>query len=124
VKTINISAAHPGDEQYRATKRWGSLNVPVVKGQTQTIEFPPPTELKAGGAPYELKAKASSGLPVYYEVDYGPVALKDGKLMVSDLPGNAQFPLECQVTAYQIGRRTEPAVSPAAAVSRVFNVGK
>jgi len=124
VKSVNLSAVHPGDEQYRATNRWGSLNVPVVKGQAQTIEFPPIPELKADGAAYELKAKASSGLPVYYEVNYGPVVVKDGKLMVSDLPGNAQFPLECQVTAYQIGRRTEPAVSPAAAVSRVFNVGK
>jgi hypothetical protein len=69
-------------------------------------------------------AKASSGLPVHYEVDYGPVVVKDGKLAVSELPANAQFPIECKVTAYQIGRRTGQPVPPAAPVSQVFGVVK
>jgi hypothetical protein len=53
----------------------------------------------------ELNAKASSGLPVYYEVDYGPVVVEGGKLKVSEPPAGARYPLECKVTAYQIGRR-------------------
>jgi hypothetical protein len=32
-------------------------------------------DLKADGAGCELKARANSGLPVFYEVDYGPVAV-------------------------------------------------
>ena len=123
-KSVNIAAVHPGDGEHRATNRWGSLSVPAVKGQAQTIEFPPVPELKAAGAGCELRARASSGLPVFYEVDYGPVAVKDGKVMVSDLPRDAQFPIECRVTAYQIGRRTGPAVAAAAPVSQVFNVVK
>ena len=124
MKSANIAAAHLGDDQYRPTNRWGSINVPSVKGQAQNIDFPPVPDLKADGGAHELKAKATSGLPVHYEVDYGPVVVKDGKVTVSDLPGNAQFPIECKVTAYQIGRRTGSAVPPAAPVSQVFNVVK
>jgi len=110
--------------KYLAANRWGSLSAPAVKGEAQSIEFPPVAELKAGGAGCELKARASSGLPVCYEVDYGPVAVKDGKLTVSDLPRDACLPIECRVTAYQIGRRTSPAVAAAAPVWQAFNVVK
>ncbi|MCY3024020.1 MAG: hypothetical protein NTW87_34000 [Planctomycetota bacterium] len=122
VKAINIAAVHPGDDQYRATNRWGSIDVPTVKGQAQTIEFPPVPELKANSDAQTLQAKASSGLPVYYEVEYGPVVVKDGKLMIADLPDNAPFPIECTVTAYQIGRRVGAAVTPAQPVSVGFTV--
>jgi len=124
IKSANIAAVHVGDGQYRATNRWGSINPPSLKGPAQTIAFPPVPELRASGAAQELKAKASSGLPVYYEVDYGPVVVKDGKVAISELPSQAQFPIECKVTAYQIGRRTSPTVPPAAPVSRVFHVVK
>ncbi len=123
VKTANIAAVHLGDEHYRATNRWGSIGFPQVKGAAQAIEFPPIPDLSAG-ASHALAAKASSGLPIHYEVDYGPVVIKDGKLVVSELPSSAQFPIECKVTAYQIGRRTEVPVPPAVPVSQVFCVVK
>jgi len=123
-RSVNIAAFHPGDEHYRPTVRWGSLNMPQVKGQAQSIEFPPVPDLKADSGPYALGAKASSGLPVYYEVDYGPVAIKGGKLVLADVPDNARFPLECRVTAYQIGRRTRPEIVPAQPQSVVFRVVK
>jgi len=124
VKSANIVAVHLGDGQYRATNRWGSISFPQVKGAAQTIGFPAVPDLPADGGPHALEAKASSGLPVYYEVDYGPAAVKDGRIAVSELPSQAQFPIECKVTAYQIGRRTSPTVPPAAPVSRVFHVVK
>ena len=71
-----------------------------------------------------MKAKASSGLPVYYEVDYGPVAVQDGKLVIAELPRNAQFPIECRVTAYQIGRRVGDVVAPAQPVVVEFKITK
>jgi hypothetical protein len=123
-RSVNIAAFHPGDEQYRSTVRWGSLNMPQVKGQAQRIEFPPVRDLQVGGEPRELKATASSGLPVYYEVDYGPVVIKDGKLAIADVPENARFPIECRVTAYQIGRRVGEAVAPATPASVVFKIVK
>ena len=124
VKSANVAVVSLGDEQYRATNRWGSISFPQVKGVAQTIEFPAVPDLPATGGPLALAAKASSGLPVYYEVDYGPVVVKEGKLTVSELPSNAQFPIECKVTAYQIGRRTGQPVPPAAPVSQVFRVVK
>lgn len=122
VKSVNIAAVHLGDEHYRATNRWGSINFPQVKGSPQTIDFPAVPDVSAVAAPRPLAAKASSGLAVHYEVDYGPVAIKNGKITISELPSNPQFPIECKVTAYQIGRRTGESVAPAAAVSRVFHV--
>ncbi len=124
VKTANIVAASLGDEQYRATNRWGSISFPQVKGAAHTIELPAIPDLSAASGSQALTAKASSGLPVYYEVDYGPVAVKEGKLTVSELPSNAQFPIECKVTAYQIGRRTSPPVPPATPVSQTFHMVK
>ena len=122
VKTFNIAAVHPGDDHYRATNRWGSIAVPQVKGPAQQIDFPAVADLKPDAAPRGLKAKASSGLPVYYEVDYGPVTVQDGKLAISELPLGANFPLECSVTAYQIGRRRAPSIPPAPPVTRTFRV--
>jgi hypothetical protein len=122
IKSVNVAAVHPGDEQYRATNRWGSIGFSQTKGPAQTIDFPAPPDAKAGGGPIRLEAKASSGLPVYYEVDYGPVAVRGGVVVIADLPARPRFPIECQVTAYQIGRRMSPAVPPAAPVSQVFRL--
>jgi hypothetical protein len=61
-------------------------------------------------------------LPVHLEVDYGPVVIHEGRVTIADLPANAPFPIECKITAYQIGRRTEPAINPASPVSQVFRV--
>jgi hypothetical protein len=122
VKTVNVAAVHPGDDRYRATNRWGALSVPSVKGPPQHIDFPAPGDLRSDAGPYRLEAKASSGLPVYYEMDYGPVSVRDGNLTISELPVGAKFPLECSVTAYQIGRRTEPPIPPAPPVTRTFRV--
>jgi hypothetical protein len=55
-------------------------------------------------------------------VDYGPVVLQDGKLLIAELPANPQFPLECRITAYQIGRRVEPVITPAPPVSHEFKI--
>jgi len=121
---IHFSAFHPGDDQYRSTARWGSIDVPVVKGEKQTIEFAAVPDLKTGAEPYALQAKASSGLPVYYEVDFGPATVRDGKLVLTDVPVNAPFPLDCRVTAYQIGRRVAPLLESAPPVSREFKVVK
>ena len=124
VKSINVVAVNAGDDQYRATNRWGSISVPAIKGQAQSIDFPPVPTMKADAGALLLDAKAGSGLPVYYQVDYGPVIVKDGKLLISELPTAAQFPIECKVTAYQLGRRTPPVVAPAAPVSQTFSVVK
>lgn len=122
---VNVMAYHPGDETHRSTIRWGNLPVPELKKATpQIITFATLPDLKADAAPIALTATASSGLPVYYEVEFGPITIKNGKLKISDLPTNPQFPLTCRVTAYQLGRRIEPAIAAAPPVTVQFNIVK
>ncbi len=122
VDKVEIAAVSLGDDDYRATNRWSSLEMPKVKGEKQTIDFPPVPDVAAESKGVELKATATSGLPVYYEVIYGPVAVKDGKLTISELPRKAKLPIECLVKAYQIGRRVEPAIPAAEPVARTFQI--
>lgn len=119
---INIAAFHPGDAAHRSTIRWAALAIPAVKGAAQTITMEKIAQIRVSAPPVELKATASSGLPVYLEVDYGPLAVRDGRLVVTDLPRNPQFPIECRITAYQIGRRIAPAMAAAAPVSCVLHL--
>jgi hypothetical protein len=119
---VHLASVHLGDAKYRATNRWSNTDIPAVKGEKQTIEFAPLGDLKPGSPGVELKATASSGLPVHFEVDYGPVVIEGGKLAVRDLPGNPQYPIECRVTAWQIGRRTGNPVEAAPPVSQTLRV--
>jgi hypothetical protein len=122
-KRVHVAAWHPGDDEYRATIRWGSIDFPKLKeARPQSINFPEVRDEKADAGPVTLRAKASSGLPVRYEVDYGPVEVDGGKLVVSELPLGAKYPIPCKVTAYQIGRRVAPTVAPAEPVSATFRI--
>jgi hypothetical protein len=96
--------------------------VPQVQGRPQTIAFPPVGDIQANAKGIPLKAKATSGLPIYYEVDVGPVTVQNGLLSLSDLPTNPQYPLVCQVTAYQKGRRSKDPIQPAEPVTVTFKV--
>lgn len=119
---IHIAAAIAGDDRLRPTIRWGTLKIPAARGRPQGIEFPPPPDLLAAGGSAALLAKATSGLPVSYEVDYGPAVVRGGTVSVSEVPVRAPFPLECRLTAHQIGRRSGDAVAPAAPASATFRV--
>jgi hypothetical protein len=120
MKSVPIAAYHPGDAQYRPTIRWATIPMPAVKGATQTIEFPQPPNLRVSEGFIKLEARASSGLPIYYEVNYGPVIVKGDRVIIDELPVRAKFPIECKITAWQMGRRIEPPIQPAEPVSRTF----
>jgi hypothetical protein len=122
-RRVHVAAFHPGDEHYRATIRWGSIDFPRVKGaKQQTIAFAPLSDIPFDAKPLKLEARASSNLPVYYEVDYGPVVVEGDTLKVSEVPVRARFPIECRITAYQLGRRIAPAIEPAEPTSATFRV--
>ena len=121
-KPAFIVAVNEGDEHFQRTSRTTNLTIPQASGTEQAIEFPAPANMRVGGEPQPLTARATSKLPVYYEVDYGPVEVKDGTLVLSELPVGAKLPIECKVTAYQQGRRIGNMISPATAVSRTFEV--
>ena len=99
----------------RDQHRWGSISLPTRQGAASTYRLPCLLPTSSCMLPDVLDAKASSGLPVYFEVD----------LRAGDHPGTVswRFPsfpwgetsrwIQCSVTAYQIGRRTQPAIPPA-----------
>lgn len=121
-RSINLCAFNAGDAHFRATHRWGGLIFPSGSGRPQTIDFPQMPDMKPDTSPRAPGALASSGLPVHYEVDYGPLVVVKDKLTLSELPAGAKLPIECKVTAYQIGRRTGDPVAPAPPVSQVFQI--
>ncbi len=41
--------------------------------------------MKTNARPMKLKAKPRSSLPVFYEVDYGPGAMDNGVLKISEI---------------------------------------
>ena len=92
VKTVNIAAVHPGDDRVPRHEPLGEHFHAKRQGPAQHIDFPAPADLKADAGPQAVEATASSGLPVYYEVDYGPVTIQDGKLLISELPAKARSP--------------------------------
>ncbi len=122
--SFNIAAYSAGDDKYRSTIRFGTLTFPTLKGTKQKITFPAIANMKADALPLPLEATASSGLPVCYEVEYGPLAVVDGKLVISELPTNPVYPIDCKVNAYQIGRRIGEIVEPAAPVGVTFQLVK
>jgi hypothetical protein len=122
-RRVHIAAFHPGDERFRATIRWGSIDMPRVKdASSQTIEAAGIADLAADSKPVRIRASSSSGAPVHFEVDYGPVVVENGRLRISEIPPRARFPISCRITAYQIGRRTPPVAAAAAPVSVSFQV--
>ena len=51
--------------------------------QDQTITFDPPGEKTFGDAPFELEARASSGLPLSFTVENGPAALQGSQVTLT-----------------------------------------
>jgi hypothetical protein len=115
---IQIAAFHPGDATHRSTIRWGGIDMPkpAKDAAAQTIEITAVPDLAPGAAPLPLTATVSSGLPVTWQVVYGPVRIVDGVLHVEPLPPGVGGELPCRIVAWQLGRRVAPAVLPASAV--------
>ena len=121
-KELNIGVYQPGNDQFHTATRWSKIPATTKGGTGQSIQFPGIPNSTLESFPMKLEAKATSNLPVYYEVDYGPVEIREGVLQISEIPADAKFPLDCRVTAYQIGRRIEPGVNPAPPVSQTFQI--
>ncbi len=118
---VTFMAYSNGDQQYRYTERVGmigKLSAGFETGKAQTIAFPPVAAMKADVGPVTLLAKSDADLPVSYHIAFGPAKVVDGRLVLSDLPRRARYPLTIRVVAYQFGRGVEPKVQPATPVVR------
>ncbi len=117
-----IIATNPGDDMYRSTDRPIHILIDIKRkdGQPQTIDFPPidPKTL-------QLKATASSGLPVQYFVVSGPVQINDdGMLQLLPIPPRTKFPVHVQIGAFQWGRGGSNAIQSAGPMVQEFLLEK
>ncbi len=119
---IYMMAVHPGDATYRRSVLQSVMMVPRSrdKGIAQRIDFPAIPDQPAGTSSYKLNARANTGMPVEYYVEYGPAYLKDGELIFTEIPAGAKNPVEVSVVAWQYGREKDPAIQSAAPVNRKF----
>lgn len=82
------------------------LRIPgqITDGQPQTINFPGLSDVYAGTEEeIVLAATSSSGLPVYFYVESGPAFIDGNRLVLTDIPPRAKFPVEVTVAAWQYG---------------------
>ena len=110
-----------GDDRYRYTEHVGMMPrgfKGLRKGKEQTITFPAPDRIRAGGNPVVLRATSDSGLPVEYHIAYGPAIACEGRLQAAELPVRAVYPVPVKVVAYQFGTGVEPLTKTAAPVER------
>jgi hypothetical protein len=81
-------------------------NALFTQSQSQTISFPAIPNINSKTKNIELKATASSGLPVEYFVVYGPVIINGSVLTITQLPAVTKYPIEVKVAAYSLGNCT------------------
>lgn len=82
------------------------LRIPgrITDGHPQTINFPGLNDVYAGtDEEIVLAATSSSGLPVSFYVESGPAVVKGDKLVLTEIPPRAKFPVEVTVVAWQYG---------------------
>ena len=124
-KGVSVMVYHPGNAEYRYCEQPGQIKWQVpTRGTKQTIAFPEIADRPAGAGPLELQATSDSGLPVNYEVEFGPAAVEGNLLKVVDFPKRCKTPLRVRVVAYQLGRPlpADKAIAPAPDAIREFLV--
>lgn len=119
-------ARSPGNDTFRHTEQVGMAPrgyKGIRKGKPQVLTFPElPSEIPSTSSPIELGAISDSGLPVDYYVAYGPGAVVEGKLVITDVPKRATFPIEIKVVATQPGSVKGPAIQQAEKAEQVLQI--
>lgn len=124
---ITFLAFSNGNKEFRGTEVIGMLPpkfAGLTTGKEQTITFAPIENQKPNAGPIKLEANSDSGLPVEFYIAHGPAVIENGKLIISEIPARAVFPIEVRVVAYQFGRGVEPQVKTALPVERTFRIEK
>jgi pimeloyl-ACP methyl ester carboxylesterase len=122
---VTLMAYSHGDQRYRYTERVGMIEpalMSVKEGQPQKLAFAPLRDRQADAGPEQLSATSEANLPVSFHVGYGPARIEDGRLIITEVPRRAKFPLTIQVVAYQSGRHVEPPVQTAEPVTQTFQL--
>lgn len=77
-------------------------------GSSQVINFSKIPDVPAGTASVPLVASSTSGLFVDFFVDAGPAIIQNNKLVFTQIPPIALYPVSVTVTAWQWGINTAP----------------
>lgn len=121
---IWLLAHHTGDKEYKSAVQQINIKIPYPnkEGKKQIIEFEPIKSIHRDSKPIKLNAVSDSGLPVYYYVKEGPVKIEDNKLVVTEIPPRAKYPVKVTVVAWQYGRNSGVKVQTAKPVERSFYI--
>jgi hypothetical protein len=125
-KNLNITfvAKHQGDKEYKPAVQQAQMSVPRnTEGTEQHITFKPILS-KTRKQKIHLQAISSAGLPVYFYIKEGPVAIKSNTLKVVKLPPRTRYPVKATVVAWQWGRSTSPKIKTAKNVEQTFYINK
>lgn len=123
---IWLLASHQGDENYKSSVQQFNIRIPFQnkEGLNQQITFVSLPNIKLGVKSVALSASSSSEMPVYFYVQEGPAEVKDGKLVLNQIPPKSKFPVEVTVVAWQYGRSDEPKVKTAEPAVKSFWIEK
>lgn len=121
---IWLLASQKGDTHYKSAVQQLTMRIPYRNraGRRQHILFPGLDDVEAGTTAVELHAVSDCGLPVYYYVKEGPAEIVGGKVMLSELPPRAKYPVKVTVVAWQYGIGGK--VATAEPVERSFYINK
>jgi hypothetical protein len=123
-KNLNITfvATHQGDKEYKPAVQQAQMSVPRnIEGTEQHITFKPIVP-KTRSQKIHLQAISDAGLPVYFYIKEGPVAIKGNTLKVIKLPPRTRYPVKVTVVAWQWGRSTSPKIKTAKNVEQTFYI--
>jgi hypothetical protein len=121
---IMVMAFHPGDQEHGYHEQPAGIKspYPIKEGADQAIDFPAISDQRVGAKAFELKATASSGLPVEFCVIDGPVEIHDGRLVQTTIPPRSKYPISVTIAAMQLGKSSEPKCKGANAVFQTFRI--
>ena len=121
-----FAATHSGDGTYKPAVQQAQMLVPPRnnQGATQHITFADIPDQKLGNKPITLKASSDAGVPVYFYVEEGPVALSGNTLKITEIPPRAKFPVKVTVVAWQYGSANEPKLKTADPIAHTFYINK
>ncbi len=124
-RSITLFVCHAGNKRLKNGVQEISIDLPypIKDGTAQQITFPRLADVHVGDArEVALKATSDSGLPVGYYVKEGPAELQGDKLVLTQIPPRAKFPVKVTVVAWQFGLQGK--VQSATPVEQTFYITK
>lgn len=121
---IWLVAEHPGDKNYKSTVQPFNIRLPyrLTEGRRQCLMFPGIDDVHVGTTSVTPMAQSDCGLPVYYYIKEGPAEVKDGQIVLTQIPPRTKFPVKVTVVAWQYGIRGK--IQTAEPVERSFYIVK